>query len=89
MSKTFIALRLVQPIGDMYLTAIPARDLVNRVQNRPRSSATEDSENVQRVFSTKRIGQIADFTGDPDATFPTPIILAVDSSVVQIGRAHV
>ncbi|MBK8401305.1 MAG: DGQHR domain-containing protein [Propionivibrio sp.] len=83
MSKSYIALRLAQPIGDMYLTAIPARDLVNRVQNRPRTSTNGTSEDIQRVFSTKRIGQIADFTEDPDATFPTPIILAADSSVVQ------
>lgn len=89
MPKSFVALRLVQPIGDMYLTAIPARDLVSRVQNRPRTSINESSEDVQRVFSTKRIGQISDFTEDPDATFPTPIILAADSAVVQAAALSV
>jgi len=83
MSNSYIAIRIIQPIGEMYLTAIPAKDLVDRVQNRPRISSDDSSEDVQRVFSTKRIGQIAEFTADPDATFPTPIILAVDSSVVQ------
>jgi len=85
---TVNALRVVQPIGEFFVTVLPAKDIVNRVRNRPRSSASTESEDVQRTFSKKRIGEIAQYTDDPDATFPTPIILSVESSrIVEANGA--
>lgn len=77
------AIRVRQPIGDFFVSVLPAEILVGRVNNRPRSSKIEKNENVQRVFSEKRINEIADFSRDPQSTFPTPIILALDSNVVR------
>lgn len=77
------ALKVTQPIGEFFVTVLPAKDIVGRVRNRPRSSAGSDSDDVQRIFSKKRVSDIADYTNDPDATFPTPIILAVSSDLVK------
>lgn len=77
-----LALKVRQPLGEFYLTALPASFFVDRVSNRPRTSATTGSEDIQRIFSKTRVQNIADFTADPQATFPTPIILGVQSSTV-------
>jgi DGQHR domain-containing protein len=81
---TCLAIKIEQPIGEMYVTALPAGDLVNRVRNSARSSEEEDNQDIQRLFSQRRVRQITEYTEDPDATFPTPIILAVDSNVVTL-----
>jgi len=77
------ALKVSQPIGEFYVTVLPARTLVGRVRNRPRTSVGGESDDVQRIFSKKRVNEIASYTEDPDATFPTPIILAVTSDRIQ------
>lgn len=77
------ALKVSQPIGEFYVTVLPASVVVGRVRNRPRSSLGGDSDDVQRIFSKKRVNEIASYTEDPDATFPTPIILAVTSDRIQ------
>lgn len=80
---TIFALKVTQPIGEFYLASVEADFLVGRVQNRPRRSGDDKNVDIQRIFSPQRINQIASFTQDPDATFPTPIILAVDSATVR------
>lgn len=77
------ALKVSQPIGEFYVTVLPARTVVGRVRNRPRTSVGGESDDVQRIFSKKRVNEIASYTEDPDATFPTPIILAVTSDRIQ------
>lgn len=78
-----LALRVRQPIGEFFVSALPASTLVGRVNNRPRSSGVEKSVDIQRIFSDRRIKEISDFSLDPQSTFPTPIILALDSKVVK------
>lgn len=80
---TIFALKVTQPIGEFYLASVEAKFLVGRVRNRPRKSGEEKNVDIQRIFHPTRINQIANFTQDPDATFPTPIILAVDSDTVK------
>jgi len=77
-----IALRVEQPLGEFYISSLPASTLAGRVNNRPRSSGTVHNEDVQRIFNEKRVKEIADFSRDSQATFPTPIILAVESTLV-------
>ena len=69
-----------QPIGSFYLGKANSDDLlkyffVNRI---------EQNVGIQRNTSQKRIEEISLYCQDPDATFPTPIIIAVDSSKVNI-----
>jgi DGQHR domain-containing protein len=77
------ALRVQQPLGEFFISVLPADALVDRVNNRPRSSGVEKSEDIQRIFSDKRVNEITEFCRDPQATFPTPVILALDSKIVK------
>jgi hypothetical protein len=70
-----LALLVRQPLGEFYISSLPAKFLVGRVNNRPRSSKDQSNEDIQRIFSEKRVNEIADFSRDPQATFPTPLIL--------------
>lgn len=67
-------IEFTQPIGTFYLSKINALDLLEIVDITPRS---ESLEAVQRDENTRRINEIAEYCYDPDATFPTPIIVSV------------
>lgn len=66
-----------QPIGTFYLCCIPASILIKIVRISTRS---QDSDGVQRDMSKSRIKSIGDYCSDPDAVFPTPIVISVDKS---------
>lgn len=70
-------IKVEQPIGEFYITSIDASTLakVAIVERR-----NDNPDAVQREQSEKRIKEIAKYTGDSDATFPTPIIIAVDDN---------
>lgn len=69
-------IKVEQPIGTFYITSMKASTLskIAKVERRH-----ENPDAVQREQSDKRIKEIAEYCGDSDATFPTPIIIAVDS----------
>ncbi|MDH4474814.1 MAG: DGQHR domain-containing protein [Fluviicola sp.] len=70
-------IKVEQPIGTFYITSIDASTLSKiAVVNR----RGENPDAVQREQSDKRIKEIAKYCGDSDATFPTPIIIAVDEN---------
>lgn len=71
-------IEFTQPIGTFYLSKLNALDLLEIVDITPRS---ESLEAVQRDENTKRINEIADYCQDPDATFPTPIIVSIYENV--------
>lgn len=64
-----------QPIGTFYLCSIPARTLLKMV-NVIRRKDRDDG--VQRELSGSRIKSIRDYCSDPDAIFPTPIVISVN-----------
>ena len=66
-----------QPIGTFYLCSIPARRLLKMVDVRPRS---KQGDGVQRDLSEVRIKKIGEYCSDPDAIFPTPIVVSLDSN---------
>lgn len=69
-----------QPIGQFYFCVINADALKKICHVEHRSKG----DGVQRDESMARIKEIAKYCDDPDATFPTPIILAIDSDKVSI-----
>jgi DGQHR domain-containing protein len=71
-------IKIEQPIGEFYITSIDASVLakIAKVERRH-----ENPDAVQREQSLQRIKEIAKYTGDSDATFPTPIIVAVENDV--------
>lgn len=70
-------IKVEQPIGTFYITSMKASTLakIAKVERRH-----ENPDAVQREQSSKRIKEIAEYCGDSDATFPTPIIIAVDEN---------
>lgn len=67
---------ITQPVGTFYVGKISSDVLIN-ITKTIRRDAKKDT-GIQRELSTKRARDIAKYCEDPDAAFPTPIILAVD-----------
>lgn len=64
-----------QPIGTFYLCSIEAKVLLKVVDVISRRNSVEG---VQRELSNKRIKEIGEYCSDPDAVFPTPIVVSVN-----------
>lgn len=85
--KIYSYLEVRQPIGVFYFCCIPATELTQIVETRTRGL---DEGGVQRERTNKRIKDIAFYCSDPDAVFPTPIVVSVDKDAnVEIDEeAH-
>lgn len=88
-----------QPIGTFYMTVVEADILLRLVEVRRRGDAYNGyslwndkprsmEEGVQRKESTERVNKISKYCEDPDATFPTPIIVSIYNGVVVLDRDH-
>lgn len=73
-------IKIVQPIGTFYISALNAEIVcrITTVERREYDNENNTSMGIQRAISTKRVNEIAKYTNDPDATFPTPIIISVN-----------
>lgn len=67
-------IEITQPIGTFYLCGVKANQLLKMVETRRRSAA---ADGTQRDLSTARTQEIAKYCSDPDAVFPTPIVVSV------------
>lgn len=87
-SITISALRIRQPIGDIYVGSIPAKVLTEITDFDIRSLVTErgiDSYiGVQRELDDKRVKEIHQYVSGPDATFPTAVVLAIPERCITI-----
>lgn len=71
--KTIRMIEISQPIGSFYIGKMSSSDIVSIS-----TVARRNSEGGhQRLLKDGRAQEIATYCTDPDATFPTPIILAV------------
>lgn len=71
-----------QPIGTFLLAAVNASDVIHISKVDPRKFDTEKLETYagpQREPSWKRIKDIAEYCKTVDATFPTPILLSINT----------
>ena len=68
-----------QPIGTFYVGKIKSDTLISITKTVRRT----ENEGIQRELSEKRARDISKYCEDPDATFPTPIILAVNESDIE------
>lgn len=80
MNKKIDVIEITQPIGTFYVGKMDSEDLVNCFYVRSR----DDEDGIQRLTSRKRVDEIESYCKDPDAAFPTPIILSVDSSKCKL-----
>lgn len=71
--KKIHMLEVSQPIGTFYIGKMSAADIISisKVNRR------KDESGHQRQLKESRAKEIAVYCNDPDATFPTPIILSV------------
>lgn len=84
-SQTNIVFRCVevrQPIGTFYCGAIDARDLFSISYADIRRIVDRDIEKIigiQRPLNAKRVKELKQYVRNVDASFPTSVILAIDS----------
>lgn len=80
--EKFKYIQIEQPIGTMFMGAMNASHVYNISQSYIRT--TTNKNGIQRDISEARIRRIAEYCEDPDAIFPTPIILSGKSEYVKI-----
>lgn len=70
---------IIQPIGTFYLGVLPAKVIgsITTVKQRKYDHESQSFNGIQRTDINWRINEISEYCSDPDATFPTPIIIAV------------
>ncbi len=73
MMKNLSLIQINQPIGTFFIGKIKAKELLKIYEIKRRSTG----DGVQRDLRTNRLNEISNFCTDPDATFPTPIIIAI------------
>jgi len=78
MIKKMMLIEINQPIGSFYVGKIDSRDLVDisKVVRRKNNIGT------QRELQETRVKEISKYCEDPDATFPTPVVLAIKSDEI-------
>lgn len=72
--KTIYLFEISQPIGSFYIGKMMSVDLLKIAE-----SETRGKKGIQRVLNSQRTQSISNYCKDPDAIFPTPIILAIES----------
>lgn len=79
MSRSIMLIEINQPIGSFYIGKISSTDLIkiSKVIRRKNNTGT------QRELQEKRVREIAKYCDDPDATFPTPIVLSMKSEDIE------
>ena len=70
-------IQITQPIGDFYLGKVDASKLKDSVIIKRKR---ETSSGIQRDLNNERLREIKEYCSDPDATFPTSIILSIDTN---------
>src|ERR1043166_3480084 len=86
--KSFTAIRVRQPIGDLFIAAIDHTliqditffDVRRRIQE---ERDVERYLGIQRPLQSKRVEELLEYVNYIDATFPTSIIIAVESEYVE------
>lgn len=79
--KTVACIKVDQPIGRFYLTALPATLLARITKVDPRDF--ENETGIQRPEKNSRVKEISEYCSDPDATFPTAIVVSVEPGMQQ------
>lgn len=91
----FTCVEVTQPIGTFYMGVIDYKDLieiswadVRGLENKKRD--VEIYSGIQRQLSLGRVKEISKYVGLVDATFPTSVILAVESKDIDYdSKNHV
>jgi len=85
--KSFPAIRVLQPLGEFYLTALPAELLLKvcfshrHVRHEADETGRVQDEGHQRRLDQKRLNDIASYLQTQDAALPGTIILAANCTI--------
>ncbi len=89
--KSFRALKVRQPIGDIYVCSIDAKSIqemsffdVRRTLEKSRD--IERYLGIQRPLNVSRVDDLKRYVGFKDATFPTSLVLAVESDYARFNE---
>ena len=99
MKIIFPYIEIEQPIGTFYMSTINAEVLAQIVSIQRRNEKEKqnlfgnnrlpkDEEGVQREQSKERVESISKYCQDPDATFPTPIIISIYRDKEYTDNGH-
>jgi DGQHR domain-containing protein len=92
-SISFPVIKLSQPIGDFYIGAIAARDLVEiayfDIRQLNLKGNIDTYLGIQRRLNESRIREISQYVNTVDATFPTAVILAVEEKCASIKELKI
>jgi DGQHR domain-containing protein len=87
-SISFPVIKISQPIGDFYIGAIAAKDLVEiayfDIRQLNLKGNIDTYLGIQRRLNETRIKEISQYVNTIDATFPTAVILAVEEKCASI-----
>lgn len=83
LNKHIDIIKVDQPIGRFYIGVLKAKEIINISESKRKS---EHKDGIQRDLSKKRINDIKTYCLDPDATFPTSVVVALkdDESICKI-----
>ncbi|MCB8881951.1 DGQHR domain-containing protein [Acidisoma cellulosilytica] len=81
-------LRARQPIGDIFIAAIPSKRLLSITYFDVRRVLRDERDferylGIQRPLDEKRVAKLRDYVNFKDASFPTSIILSVEQDYVR------
>lgn len=81
--KTINLISVVQPIGTFLVGKMKTEDLlvISYVRRQ-----TIDNDGIQRELDVNRANKIDEYLNDPDATFPTAIIISMSSDDIHLER---
>lgn len=88
---SFPCIRIVQPLGHFYIGVMNGADLV-RISFADRRKIEEGQREIeivsglQRPLSAKRIAELRQYVNNVDASFPTAIILALNSDDAEFDE---
>jgi DGQHR domain-containing protein len=88
---SFPCIRASQPIGDIFVAAIPFKVLIRISHFDVRRVLQEDRDverylGIQRPLEDKRVKSLSAYVNYKDASFPTSIILAVDEDFANFNE---
>ncbi|MFC2974478.1 DGQHR domain-containing protein [Azotobacter bryophylli] len=78
-------LRYNQPGATFYTCTIKAPEIIHRLAIRRRS---DSSDGIQRDDDRKRVRDIGNYLGTPDAIIPTPIIVSAYENCIKLTDTH-
>ncbi len=88
---SFPCFKVTQPIGDMYVAAIPFKTLI-RISYFDVRRVLQDERDVERYLGIqrplidKRVRALEDYVNYADASFPTSVILSVDQNYAEFNQ---